>query len=176
MPETTSESATPNALSEQESSRLDAYWRAANYLSVGQIYLLENPLLREPLRPEHVKPRLLGHWGTTPGLNFIYAHVNRAIKARDLNVIFVTGPGHGGPGLVASAYLDGTYTEVYPHIARSEEGLRRLFRQFSFPGGIPSHVAPETPGSIHEGGELGYSLVHAFGAGFDHPGLLAVCV
>src|SRR5947209_4011085 len=155
---------------------LDGWWRAANYLSVGQIYLLENPLLREPLRPEHVKPRLLGHWGTTPGLNFIYAHVNRAIKAHDLDVIFVTGPGHGGPGLVASAYLDGTYSEVYPHVARSEEGLRRLFRQFSFPGGIPSHVAPETPGSIHEGGELGYALVHAYGAVFDYPDLLALCV
>src|SRR5579864_2961293 len=149
------------ALSGPEVHLLDAYWRAANYLSVGQIYLLANPLLREPLRPEHVKARLLGHWGTTPGLNFIYAHMNRAIRARALSTIYVTGPGHGGPGLVASAYLDGTYSEVYPHIARNHEGLRRLFRQFSFPGGIPSHVAPETPGSIHEGGELGYSLVHA---------------
>jgi xylulose-5-phosphate/fructose-6-phosphate phosphoketolase len=155
---------------------IDAYWRAANYLSVGQIYLLDNPLLREPLRPEHIKPRLLGHWGTTPGLNFLYVHMNRAIKQRDLNAIFITGPGHGGPGLVANTYLEGTYTEVYPQIGHDEEGLRRLFRQFSFPGGIPSHVAPETPGSIHEGGELGYSLVHAFGAVFDNPDLVAVCV
>ncbi len=155
---------------------LDAYWRAANYLSVGQIYLLDNPLLREPLTPEHIKPRLLGHWGTTPGLNFVYAHLNRAIRARDLDAIFVTGPGHGGPGLVANTYLEGTYTEVYPTIGHDEEGLRRLFRQFSFPGGIPSHVAPETPGSINEGGELGYSLLHAYGAVFDNPGLLAVCV
>jgi xylulose-5-phosphate/fructose-6-phosphate phosphoketolase len=157
-------------------TRLDAWWRAANYLSVGQIYLLDNPLLREPLAIEHVKPRLLGHWGTTPGLNFLYAHMNRAIVEHDLNAIFVTGPGHGGPGLVASAYLDGTYTEVYSHIGHDEEGLRRLFRQFSFPGGIPSHVAPETPGSIHEGGELGYSLMHAYGAVLDNPDLLAVCV
>jgi xylulose-5-phosphate/fructose-6-phosphate phosphoketolase len=155
---------------------LDAWWRAANYLSVGQIYLLANPLLREPLRPEHVKPRLLGHWGTTPGLNFLYAHMNRAIRVHDVNAIFVTGPGHGGPGLVANAYLDGTYSEVYPHIGRTAEGLGRLCRQFSFPGGIPSHVAPETPGSIHEGGELGYSLFHAYGAVLDNPGLLAVCV
>jgi xylulose-5-phosphate/fructose-6-phosphate phosphoketolase len=143
---------------------------------VGQIYLLDNPLLRTPLTPEQIKPRLLGHWGTTPGLNFVYAHMNRVIRARSLNAIFVTGPGHGGPGLVASAYLDGTYGEVYPHIGRDEEGLRRLFRQFSFPGGIPSHVAPETPGSIHEGGELGYSLLHAYGAVLDNPDLLAVCV
>jgi xylulose-5-phosphate/fructose-6-phosphate phosphoketolase len=155
---------------------IDAYWRAANYLSVGQIYLLDNPLLRESLRAEHVKPRLLGHWGTTPGLNFIYAHLNRLIVERDLNAIYVTGPGHGGPGLVANAYLEGTYTEVYPHIGHDEEGLRRLFRQFSFPGGIPSHVAPETPGSINEGGELGYSLVHAYGAAFDNPDLLVACV
>jgi xylulose-5-phosphate/fructose-6-phosphate phosphoketolase len=155
---------------------IDAYWRAANYLSVGQIYLLANPLLSEPLSPEHVKPRLLGHWGTTPGLNFVYAHLNRVIRSHDLNAIFVTGPGHGGPGLVANTYLEGTYTEVYPHIGHNEEGLRRLFRQFSFPGGIPSHVAPETPGSINEGGELGYSLVHAYGAVFDNPDLLAVCV
>ena len=159
-----------------ELNLIDAYWRAANYLSVGQIYLLANPLLREPLRPEHLKPRLLGHWGTTPGLNFLYAHLNRVIRLRDLNVIFVTGPGHGGPGLVANTYLEGTYTEVYPHIGHDLEGLRRLFRQFSFPGGIPSHVAPETPGSINEGGELGYSLVHAYGAVFDNPDLLAVCV
>jgi xylulose-5-phosphate/fructose-6-phosphate phosphoketolase len=155
---------------------IDAYWRAANYLSVGQIYLLDNPLLREPLRPEHVKPRLLGHWGTTPGLNFVYAHMNRAIRERDLNAIFITGPGHGGPGLVANTYLEGTYSEIYSAIGHDEEGLRRLFRQFSFPGGIPSHVAPETPGSIHEGGELGYSLLHAYGAVFDNPDLLAVCV
>ena len=159
-----------------ELKRLDAYWRAANYLSVGQIYLLANPLLREPLRLEHVKPRLLGHWGTTPGLNFVYAHMNRLIRARDLNVLYVAGPGHGGPGLVANTYLEGTYSEVYPLVGRDEDGLRRLFRQFSFPGGIPSHVAPETPGSIHEGGELGYALVHAFGAAFDNPDLLVCCV
>ena len=159
-----------------EVARLDAYWRAANYLSVGQIYLLDNPLLREPLRPEHVKPRLLGHWGTTPGLNFLYAHMNRAIKARDLDVIYLAGPGHGGPGLVANTYLEGSYTDVYPHITRDAEGMRRLFRQFSFPGGIPSHVAPETPGSIHEGGELGYALAHAYGAVLDNPDLVALCV
>ncbi|MGA2469212.1 MAG: phosphoketolase family protein [Solirubrobacteraceae bacterium] len=163
-------------LSADELALLDAWWRAANYLSVGQIYLLANPLLREPLRPEHVKPRLLGHWGTTPGLNFIYAHMNREIARRDLSAIYVTGPGHGGPGLVANTYLEGTYSEVYHHIGHDEEGLRRLFRQFSFPGGIPSHVAPETPGSIHEGGELGYALVHAFGAAFDNPDLFVVCV
>ena len=155
---------------------LDAYWRAANYLSVGQIYLLDNPLLREPLLAEHVKPRLLGHWGTTPGLNLLYAHMNRVIKERDLNALYVTGPGHGGPGLVANAYLEGTYSEVYPSIGQDEDGLRALFRQFSFPGGIPSHVAPETPGSIHEGGELGYALVHAYGAAFDNPDLLVLCV
>src|SRR5271156_2815741 len=163
-------------LTPDELRKIDAYWRAANYLSVGQIYLYDNPLLTEPLRIEHIKPRLLGHWGTTPGLNFIYAHLNRVIKARGLNVLYVTGPGHGGPGIVANTYLEGTYSEVYPHIGRDEEGLRRLFRQFSFPGGIPSHVAPETPGSIHEGGELGYSLLHAYGAAFDNPDLLAVCV
>ncbi len=156
--------------------KTDAYWRAANYLSVGQIYLLANPLLREPLRIEHVKPRLLGHWGTTPGLNFIYAHMNRVIKERDLDAIYVAGPGHGGPGVVANTYLEGTYSEVYPDVSADEEGMRRLFRQFSFPGGIPSHVAPETPGSIHEGGELGYSLSHAFGAAFDNPELLVCCV
>src|SRR3954471_10311606 len=155
---------------------IDAYWRAANYLSVGQIYLLDNPLLREPLRPEHVKPRLLGHWGTTPGLNFLYAHMNRAIVERDLDAIFVTGPGHGGPGLVANTYLVGAYSGVYPNIGRDEDGLRRLFRQFSFPGGIPSHVAPETPGSIHEGGELGYSLTHADGAAFDNPDLVVAAI
>jgi xylulose-5-phosphate/fructose-6-phosphate phosphoketolase len=163
-------------LSREQLDLIDAWWRTANYLSVGQIYLLANPLLREPLAPEHVKPRLLGHWGTTPGLNFVYAHMNRAIRAREVSAIYVTGPGHGGPGLVASAYLDGTYSEVYPHIGRDEEGLRRLFRQFSFPGGIPSHVAPETPGSIHEGGELGYSLLHAYGAVLDNPELVALCV
>ena len=154
----------------------DAYWRAANYLSVGQIYLLDNPLLREPLQAEQVKPRLLGHFGTTPGLNFVYAHLNRVIKQRDISTIYITGPGHGGPGLVANAYLEGTYSEVYPHISEDEAGLRALFRQFSFPGGIPSHVAPETPGSIHEGGELGYALSHAFGAAFDNPDLLVACV
>jgi xylulose-5-phosphate/fructose-6-phosphate phosphoketolase len=159
-----------------ELALLDAYWRAANYLSVGQIYLLSNPLLREPLQPQHIKPRLLGHWGTTPGLNLLYAHLNRAIRERDLSAIFVTGPGHGGPGLVANTYLEGTYSEVYPGISQDEEGLARLFRQFSFPGGIPSHVAPETPGSIHEGGELGYALSHAFGAAFDNPDLLVACV
>jgi xylulose-5-phosphate/fructose-6-phosphate phosphoketolase len=159
-----------------ELRRIDAYWRAANYLSVGQIYLLDNPLLREPLQPEHVKSRLLGHWGTTPGLNLIYAHMNRAIRARDLDAIFITGPGHGGPGLVANAYLEGTWSETYPSVSRDETGLRRLFRQFSFPGGIPSHVAAEVPGSIHEGGELGYSLAHAYGAAFDNPGLVVCCV
>ncbi|PYR01911.1 MAG: phosphoketolase, partial [Acidobacteria bacterium] len=155
---------------------MHAYWRAANYLSVGQIYLYANPLLREPLKLEHVKPRLLGHWGTTPGLNFIYVHVNRLIKKYDLNVIYVCGPGHGGPGMVANTYLEGTYTEFYSSIQQNEDGLRRLFKQFSFPGGIPSHDAPETPGSIHEGGELGYALVHAYGAVFDNPDLVACCV
>ena len=155
---------------------LDAYWRAANYLSVGQIYLLDNPLLRDPLGAEHVKPRLLGHWGTTPGLNLVYAHMNRVIKERELPTLFVTGPGHGGPALVANAYLEGTYSEVYSSITQDEDGMRKLFRQFSFPGGIPSHVAPETPGSIHEGGELGYALVHAFGAAFDNPELFVCCV
>jgi xylulose-5-phosphate/fructose-6-phosphate phosphoketolase len=160
----------------EELRLLDAYWRAANYLSVGQIYLLDNPLLREPLAPEHVKPRLLGHFGTTPGLNLIYAHLNRAIRARDLDVIYVCGPGHGGPGMVANAYLEGTYSELYAHVPESEDGLRTLFRQFSFPGGIPSHAAPETPGSIHEGGELGYALAHAYGAAFDNPDLVVACV
>ena len=170
------ESVTEEPLTDEELRLIDAYWRAANYLSVGQIYLLDNPLLREPLKPEHVKPRLLGHWGTTPGLNFIYAHMNRVIRNWDLNAIFVTGPGHGGPGIVANTYLEGTYTEVYPNIGRDTDGIRHLFRQFSFPGGIPSHVAPETPGSIHEGGELGYSLAHAYGAAFDNPDLLVCCV
>jgi xylulose-5-phosphate/fructose-6-phosphate phosphoketolase len=165
-----------NTLSTEELRLIDAYWRAANYLSVGQIYLLTNPLLREPLQPEHIKPRLLGHFGTTPGLNLIYAHLNRTIRARDLSAIYIAGPGHGGPGLVANAYLEGTYSELYPHVGRDENGLRELFRQFSFPGGIPSHVAPETPGSIHEGGELGYALAHAFGAAFDNPDLLVACV
>jgi xylulose-5-phosphate/fructose-6-phosphate phosphoketolase len=155
---------------------LDKYWRAANYLSVGQIYLLANPLLQEPLRPEHIKPRLLGHWGTTPGLNFVYAHLNRVIRERDLNVIYICGPGHGGPGMVANTYLEGTYSEIYPEIGRDTDGLRKLFRQFSFPGGIPSHAAPETPGSINEGGELGYSLAHAYGAAFDNPDLIVACV
>ena len=163
-------------LAPDELELIDAYWRAANYLSVGQIYLMDNPLLRDPLLPEHVKPRLLGHWGTTPGLNLLYAHMNRVIRDRDLSVLYVTGPGHGGPGLVANAYLDGTYSEVYPSIPQDADGMRALFRQFSFPGGIPSHVAPETPGSIHEGGELGYALVHAYGAVFDNPDLIAMCV
>src|SRR6266436_6457051 len=163
-------------LSTEKLNLMNAYWRAANYLSVGQIYLLDNPLLTEPLNQKHVKPRLLGHWGTTPGLNFIYVHFNRAIKERDLNVIYIAGPGHGGPGLVANVYLEGTYSEYYPAISRDAEGLKRLFRQFSFPGGIPSHVAPETPGSIHEGGELGYSISHAFGAAFDNPDLIVCCV
>ena len=156
--------------------KMDAYWRAANYLSVGQIYLLENPLLRDKLKREHIKPRLLGHWGTSPGLNFLYVHLNRVINQNNLNMLFITGPGHGGPSLVAHAWLEGTYSEVYPNISQDEEGMRKLFKQFSFPGGIPSHVAPETPGSIHEGGELGYSLSHAFGAAFDNPDLIVACV
>ena len=155
---------------------IDRYWRAANYISVGQIYLMDNPLLTEPLTAEHVKPRLLGHWGTTPGLNFIYAHLNRAIRERDLDVLYICGPGHGGPAMVANTWLEGSYSEVYPQIGRDAEGMRKLFKQFSFPGGVPSHVAPETPGSIHEGGELGYALVHAFGAAFDNPDLLVACV
>jgi xylulose-5-phosphate/fructose-6-phosphate phosphoketolase len=163
-------------LSPEELRKVHAYWRAANFLSVGQIYLYANPLLREPLTLKHVKPRLLGHWGTTPGLNFIYVHLNRMIQKHDLNVIYVTGPGHGGPGLVANTYLEGTYSEVYRQIPQCEDGLQRLFKQFSFPGGIPSHVAPETPGSIHEGGELGYALTHAYGAAFDNPDLLVACV
>jgi len=163
-------------LSAEEVKLIDAYWRAANYLSVGQIYLLANPLMKEPLVAEHVKPRLLGHFGTTPGLNFIYVHMNRAIRQRDLDAIYITGPGHGGPGLVANTYLEGTYSELYPHVSRDEEGMRALFRQFSFPGGIPSHVAPEVPGSIHEGGELGYSVAHAYGAALDNPDLLVTCV
>jgi xylulose-5-phosphate/fructose-6-phosphate phosphoketolase len=168
--------AASNPLSSQEARLIDAYWRAANYLSVGQIYLYDNPLLREPLNSKHVKPRLLGHWGTTPGLNFIYAHMNRVIKAHDLSAIYVAGPGHGGPGIVANVYLEGTYSEFYPDISQDEAGMKRLFKQFSFPGGIPSHVAPETPGSIHEGGELGYALSHAFGAAFDNPDLFVCAV
>ncbi|TML99733.1 MAG: phosphoketolase family protein [Actinobacteria bacterium] len=163
-------------LAPAELDRLNAYWRAANYLSVGQIYLLDNPLLREPLTLEHVKPRLLGHWGTTPGLNLVYAHLNRVIKGRDLNMIYVIGPGHGGPAIVANTYLEGSYGEIYPDVSADEEGMRRLFKQFSFPGGIPSHVAPEIPGSIHEGGELGYALSHAFGAAYDNPDLIVACV
>ena len=166
----------PKTLTAQELHQIHAYWRAANYLSVGQIYLLDNPLLHEPLKLEHIKPRLLGHWGTTPGLNFIYAHLNRVIKAHDLNAIYVAGPGHGGPGMVANTYLEGTYSEFYPNISQDTEGMKRLFKQFSFPGGIPSHVAPETPGSIHEGGELSYSLLHAYGAAFDNPDLFVCCV
>src|SRR5919108_16244 len=164
------------ALSDEELERIDRYWRATNYLSVGQIYLLDNPLLEQPLALEHVKPRLLGHWGTTPGLNFVYVHLNRIIKAYDLDMIYVCGPGHGGPGMVANTYLEGTYSEVFPNISEDKEGMRRLFKQFSFPGGIPSHAAPETPGSIHEGGELGYAVSHAFGAAFDNPDLIVACV
>ena len=174
MPET--RTTTEALLGEEEVRLLNAYWRAANYLSVAQIYLLDNPLLREPLKPEHVKPRLLGHFGTVPGLNLLYAHLNRQIRAHDLDAIYITGPGHGGPALVANSYLEGTYSELYPNISGDEAGLKKLFRQFSFPGGIPSHVAPEVPGSIHEGGELGYALVHAFGAAFDNPDLLVACV
>ena len=159
-----------------ELALIDRYWCAANYLSVGQIYLKDNPLLREPLRPEHIKPRLLGHWGTTPGLNFIYAHLNRVIRRDDLNVLFICGPGHGGPGVVANSYLEGAYSEIYPEIAEDAEGMHRLFRQFSFPGGVPSHASPDTPGSIHEGGELGYALLHAYGAAFDNPDMIAACV
>jgi xylulose-5-phosphate/fructose-6-phosphate phosphoketolase len=173
---TTQPEAPAGPLTPDELRKMDAYWRAANYLSVGQIYLLDNPLLKEPLKIEHVKPRLLGHWGTTPGLNFIYLHLNRVIKAQDLNVIYIAGPGHGGPGVVANVYLEGTYSEVYPNISQDAEGMRKLFKQFSFPGGIPSHVAPETPGSIHEGGELGYAISHAYGAAFDNPGLVVACV
>src|SRR5436305_9525096 len=164
------------ALSHSELAEVDAFWRAANYLSVGQIYLLDNPLLTEPLTPEHIKPRLLGHWGTTPGLNLLYAHLSRLIKRDDLDMVFVVGPGHGGPGVVASTWLEGTYSEVYTGVPQNLRGMSQLFRQFSFPGGIPSHDAPETPGSINEGGELGYSLSHAFGAAFDNPDLLVCCV
>ncbi|MEO0842419.1 MAG: phosphoketolase family protein, partial [Cyanobacteria bacterium J06643_5] len=163
-------------LQDNELRKINAYWSAANYLSVGQIYLLDNPLLKEPLKLEHVKPRLLGHWGTTPGLNFIYVHLNRVIKRDDLNMIYIAGPGHGGPGLVANTYLEGTYSEYYPNISQDTDGIKKLFKQFSFPGGIPSHVAPETPGSIHEGGELGYAVSHAYGAAFDNPDLIVACV
>ena len=173
QPETTK---LQESLTQEELRLIDAYWRAANYLSVGQIYLYDNPLLKEPLKLEHIKPRLLGHWGTTPGLNFIYVHLNRLIKNHDLNAIYVTGPGHGGPALVANTYLEGTYSEFYPNVSQDAEGMKQLFKQFSFPGGIPSHVAPETPGSINEGGELGYSLAHAYGAAFDNPDLLVACV
>src|SRR5438132_12501559 len=165
-----------NPFSADQLRQMHAYWCAANYLSVGQIYLFDNPLLREPLQLEHDKPRLLGHWGTTPGQNFIYVHLNRVIKRDDLGMIYISGPGHGGPALVANAYLEGTYSEVYPNIGQDEDGLKRLFTQFSFPGGIPSHAAPETPGSINEGGELGYSLSHAYGAAFDNPDLIVACV
>ncbi|MCF3638754.1 phosphoketolase family protein [Rhizobium sp. TRM95111] len=175
MPRDLSSSAA-SGIDAQDLKQLDRYWRAANYLSVGQIYLLDNPLLRAPLKAEHVKPRLLGHWGTTPGLNFIYAHLNRIIRDRDVNMIYICGPGHGGPGMVANTYLEGSYSEIYPDIPQDVDGMRKLFRQFSFPGGIPSHAAPETPGSIHEGGELGYALVHAFGAAFDNPDLVVACV
>ena len=163
------------SLTEAEAQTLDSYWRAANYLAVGQIYLLANPLLTEPLRPEHIKPRLLGHWGTTPGLNLIWAHLNRAIRVHDQPMIFVIGPGHGGPAALANSWLEGSYSEVYPSVSRDASGMRQLFRQFSFPGGVPSHVAPQTPGSIHEGGELGYSLSHAHGAAFDNPDLIVAC-
>ncbi len=176
MTSTTEQPTAVHPLDDEQLRAIDAWWRAANYLSVGQIYLMGNPLLREPLRPEHVKPRLLGHWGTTPGLNFLYAHLNRAIRARDLDMVYVMGPGHGGPGPVAAAWLEGTYSEVYPEVSQDAAGMARLFTQFSFPGGIPSHVAPETPGSIHEGGELGYALSHAYGAAFDNPGLVVAAV
>jgi xylulose-5-phosphate/fructose-6-phosphate phosphoketolase len=176
MSEVAAQPPVSTVLSREELRKINAYWRAANYLSVGQIYLFDNPLLREPLKPEHVKPRLLGHWGTTPGLNFIYVHCNRAIKKYDLNVIFIAGPGHGAPGVVANTYLEGSYSEFYPHVPQNAAGMKRLFTQFSYPGGIPSHTAAETPGSIHEGGELGYSLLHAYGAVLDNPGLLVCCV
>ena len=163
-------------LSDDELRTLDAHWRAANYLTAGQIYLMSNPLLTEPLRPEHIKPRLLGHWGTSPGLNLVYTHLNRVIKARGLDALCVWGPGHGGPAVLANSWLEGSYSEIYPNVPRDAQGMERLFRQFSFPGGVPSHVAPQTPGSIHEGGELGYSLSHAYGAAFDNPDLVVACV
>lgn len=176
MVRSSSAEAQPRPLSDEQLRRIDAWWRAANYLSVGQIYLLDNPLLKEKLSTAHIKPRLLGHWGTTPGLNFCYAHLNRVIRERDLNMFFIAGPGHGAPGVVANTWLEGTYGDVYPNVSQDEEGMRRLFRQFSFPGGIPSHAAPETPGSIHEGGELGYALAHAYGAVLDNPDLVVACV
>ncbi len=177
MPHTVTEKATSQGpLSPELLAKMDAYWRAANYLSVGQIYLKDNPLLQRPLTLDDVKPRLLGHWGTTPGLNFLYVHWNRVIRERNLDMMFVIGPGHGGPGIVANTYLEGSYSEIYPYIGLDKDGIKRLFRQFSWPYGIPSHVAPETPGSIHEGGELGYSLVHAYGAAFDNPNLVVACV
>src|SRR5438128_5658519 len=163
-------------LSQEELEKIDKYWRAANYLAVGQIYLLDNPLLKEQLALEHVKPRLLGHWGTTPGLNFIYVHLNRLIRLHDLNMIYICGPGHGGPAMVANTYLEGTYNELYPNVTEDAEGMKKLFHQFSFPGGIPSHAAPEVPGSIHEGGELGYAISHAYGAAFDNPDLIVARV
>ena len=163
-------------LTSDQLQALDGYWRAANYLSVGQIYLMANPMLTEPLRPEHIKPRLLGHWGTTPGLNFLWSHLNRAIVTHGLNMMYVIGPGHGGPAAIANTWLDGSYSDIYPSIPQDLTGMGRLFHQFSFPGGVPSHVAPETPGSIHEGGELGYSLAHAHGAAFDNPDLIVACV
>ena len=163
-------------ITQEQLELMNRYWQAANYLTVGQIYLMDNPLLKEPLRPEHIKPRLLGHWGTSPGLSFIYVHVNRLIKERDVDTIYVTGPGHGGPAIVANVYLEGTYSEIYPEVSQDEKGMYRLFRQFSTPGGIPSHVSVTTPGSINEGGELGYVLAHAFGAAFDNPDMLAIAV
>ncbi|MEA4814096.1 MAG: phosphoketolase, partial [Oscillospiraceae bacterium] len=168
--------ATKKVLSADELRKLDAWWRASNYLAAGQLYLLDNPLLKEPLKWEHIKRKIVGHWGTVPGQNFIYTHLNRVINKYDLDMIYISGPGHGGNGMIAQDYLDGTYSEVYPNISRDSEGMKRLFKQFSFPGGVPSHVAPETPGSINEGGELGYSLAHAFGAVFDNPDLIAACV
>ena len=168
--------ATARTASDDELQLIDRYWRATNYLSVGQIYLMDNPLLEQSLALEHIKPRLLGHWGTTPGLNFVYVHLNRVIKAYDLDMIYICGPGHGGPAMVANTYLEGTYSELYPDVSEDLEGMTKLFKQFSFPGGIPSHAAPETPGSIHEGGELGYAISHAYGAAFDNPDLIAACV
>ncbi len=166
----------PTQLSSEESQKLNEYWFAANYLTVGQIYLKDNPLLERPLSPEDIKPRLLGHWGTTAGLNFLYTHFNRLIRVHDLNMMYIIGPGHGGPGIVAHTYLEGSYSEIYPAVAQDRDGMKRLFKQFSWPYGIPSHVAPETPGSIHEGGELGYALVHAYGAAFDNPDLIVGCI
>src|SRR5579875_516309 len=177
MPSATTENAkSQGPLSPEELARMDAYWRAANYLSVGQIYLKDNPLLERPLSMDDIKPRLLGHWGTTPGLNFLYVHLNRIINEHNADIMYVIGPGHGGPGLVANTYLEGSYTEIYPHIEQNKDGIKRLFKQFSWPYGVLSHVSPETPGSIHEGGELGYSLLHAYGAALDNPDLLVACI